>query len=234
MKKILLLIVLMGTVLFSGDITSGLKSLGDVYEKTNKQALENYDKIFSDTSNQDLGRSDSLEIQKAALGFNGDIALLEAVFSLNETFFTIEDVLFKTYFSNPDLVVFFAKMSMVNPLEKSAAKNQCGIDDEGLLEFCYAKVKIVQEKQKINNQLQSFLQSYQSNIGGFFSLVSSSATLIGSLKNKNFVQSVQKIAESYRQSYLNYLSRLEILEQSLETSKQQYLLKRQSVKILVR
>ncbi|MFP6301358.1 hypothetical protein KVE54_04740 [Helicobacter pylori] len=67
-----------------------------------------------------------------------------------------------------------------------------------------------------------------------FSLVSSSVTLIESLKNKNLVQNVQKIADSYHQSYLNYLSKLDVLEQSLETNKQQYLQKRQSAKILVR
>ncbi|WP_374184068.1 hypothetical protein [Helicobacter pylori] len=143
-------------------------------------------------------------------------------------------LLFKTYFANPDLVLLFAKMNLLNPLEESAAQNQFGIDDQELLNYCYAKTKIAQERQKIRSKLQSFLQSYQSNIGGLFSLVSSSVTLIESLKNKNLVQNVQKIADSYHQSYLNYLSKLDVLEQSLETNKQQYLQKRQSAKILVR
>ncbi len=232
-KKILLSALIMSS-LFSGDVTSGLKQLSDTYENGNKQTLENWDKIFSDTSAQGLGTDDSLQIQKAAMGFNGNIELLQAVFSANEAFFIVEDALFKTYFANPDLVLLFAKMNLLNPLEESAAQNQCGIDDQELLNYCYAKAKIAQERQKIRSKLQSFLQSYQSNIGGLFSLVSSSVTLIGSLKNKNLVQNVQKIADSYHQSYLNYLSKLDVLEQSLETNKQQYLQKRQSAKILVR
>ncbi len=90
--------------------------MSDTYENGNKQTLENWDKIFSDTSAQGLGTDDSLQIQKAAMGFSGNIELLQAVFSANEAFFIVEDVLFKTYFANPDLVLLFAKMNLLNPV----------------------------------------------------------------------------------------------------------------------
>ncbi|MGH1607753.1 cag pathogenicity island VirB5 family T4SS-associated adhesin CagL [Helicobacter pylori] len=227
MSSFLLLSVLMGE-----DITSGLKQLDRTYKETNQQVLKNLDEIFSTTSpSAKMGEEDALNIKKAAIALRGDLALLKANFEANELFFISEDVIFKTYMSNPELLLTYMK---INPLDQNTAEQQCGISDKVLVLYCEGKLKIEQEKQNIRERLETSLKAYQSNIGGTASLITASQTLIESLKNKNFIKGIRKLMLAHNKVFLNYLEELDALERSLEQSKRQYLQERQSSKIIVK
>ncbi|GAA8179365.1 cag pathogenicity island VirB5 family T4SS-associated adhesin CagL [Helicobacter pylori] len=216
------------------DITSGLKQLDSTYKETNQQVLKNLDEIFSTTSpsaNNEIGKEDALNIKKAAIALRGDLALLKANFEANELFFISEDVIFKTYMSNPELLLTYMK---INPLDQNTAEQQCGISDKALVLYCEGKLKIEQEKQNIRERLETSLKAYQSNIGGTASLITASQTLVESLKNKNFIKGIRKLMLAHNKVFLNYLEKLDALEISLEQSKQQYLQERQSSKIIVK
>ncbi|GAA7672327.1 cag pathogenicity island VirB5 family T4SS-associated adhesin CagL [Helicobacter pylori] len=214
------------------DITSGLKQLDSTYKETNQQVLKNLDEIFSTTSpSAKMGEEDALNIKKAAIALRGDLALLKANFEANELFFISEDVIFKTYMSNPELLLTYMK---INPLDQNTAEQQCGISDKALVLYCEGKLKIEQEKQNIRERLETSLKAYQSNIGGTASLITASQTLVESLKNKNFIKGIRKLMLAHNKVFLNYLEKLDALEISLEQSKQQYLQERQSSKIIVK
>ncbi|GAA8713751.1 cag pathogenicity island VirB5 family T4SS-associated adhesin CagL [Helicobacter pylori] len=214
------------------DITSGLKQLDSTYKETNQQVLKNLDEIFSTTSpSAKMGEEDALNIKKATIALRGDLALLKANFEANELFFISEDVIFKTYMSNPELLLTYMK---INPLDQNTAEQQCGISDKALVLYCEGKLKIEQEKQNIRERLETSLKAYQSNIGGTASLITASQTLVESLKNKNFIKGIRKLMLAHNKVFLNYLEKLDALEISLEQSKQQYLQERQSSKIIVK
>ncbi len=220
------------SVLMAEDITSGLKQLDSTYQETNQQALKNLDEIFSTTSpSAKMGEEDALNIKKAAIALRGDLALLKANFEANELFFISEDVIFKTYMSNPELLLTYMK---INPLDQNTAEQQCGISDKVLVLYCEGKLKIEQEKQNIRERLETSLKAYQSNIGGTTSLITASQTLVESLKNKNFIKGIRKLMLAHNKVFLNYLEKLDALERSLEQSKRQYLQERQSSKIIVK
>ncbi|WP_220980778.1 cag pathogenicity island VirB5 family T4SS-associated adhesin CagL [Helicobacter pylori] len=220
------------SVLMAEDITSGLKQLDSTYKETNQQALKNLDEIFSTTSpSAKMGEEDALNIKKAAIALRGDLALLKANFEANELFFISEDVIFKTYMSNPELLLTYMK---INPLDQNTAEQQCGISDKVLVLYCEGKLKIEQEKQNIRERLETSLKAYQSNIGGTASLITASQTLVESLKNKNFIKGIRKLMLAHNKVFLNYLEELDALERSLEQSKRQYLQERQSSKIIVK
>ncbi|WP_171923951.1 cag pathogenicity island VirB5 family T4SS-associated adhesin CagL [Helicobacter pylori] len=220
------------SVLMAEDITSGLKQLDSTYKETNQQVLKNLDEIFSTTSpSAKMGEEDALNIKKAAIALRGDLALLKANFEANELFFISEDVIFKTYMSNPELLLTYMK---INPLDQNTAEQQCGISDKVLVLYCEGKLKIEQEKQNIREHLETSLKAYQSNIGGTTSLITASQTLVESLKNKNFIKGIKKLMLAHNKVFLNYLEKLDALEISLEQSKQQYLQERQSSKIIVK
>ncbi|RVZ34861.1 cag pathogenicity island VirB5 family T4SS-associated adhesin CagL [Helicobacter pylori] len=220
------------SVLMAEDITSGLKQLDSTYKEANQQVLKNLDEIFSTTSpSAKMGEEDALNIKKAAIALRGDLALLKANFEANELFFISEDVIFKTYMSNPELLLTYMK---INPLDQNTAEQQCGISDKVLVLYCEGKLKIEQEKQNIRERLETSLKAYQSNIGGTASLITASQTLVESLKNKNFIKGIRKLMLAHNKVFLNYLEKLDALEISLEQSKQQYLQERQSGKIIVK
>ncbi|WP_441705286.1 cag pathogenicity island VirB5 family T4SS-associated adhesin CagL [Helicobacter pylori] len=220
------------SVLMAEDITSGLKQLDRTYKETNQQVLKNLDEIFSTTSpSAKMGEEDALNIKKAAIALRGDLALLKANFEANELFFISEDVIFKTYMSNPELLLTYMK---INPLDQNTAEQQCGISDKVLVLYCEGKLKIEQEKQNIRERLETSLKAYQSNIGGTTSLITASQTLVESLKNKNFIKGIRKLMLAHNKVFLNYLEKLDALERSLEQSKRQYLQERQSSKIIVK
>ncbi len=220
------------SVLMAEDITSGLKQLDSTYKETNQQVLKNLDEIFSTTSpSAKMGEEDALNIKKAAIALRGDLALLKANFEANELFFISEDVIFKTYMSNPELLLTYMK---IDPLDQKTAEQQCGISDKVLVLYCEGKLKIEQEKQNIRERLETSLKTYQSNIGGTTSLITASQTLVESLKNKNFIKGIRKLMLAHNKVFLNYLEKLDALEISLEQSKRQYLQERQSSKIIVK
>ncbi|OJZ96712.1 cag pathogenicity island VirB5 family T4SS-associated adhesin CagL [Helicobacter pylori] len=220
------------SVLMAEDITSGLKQLDSTYKETNQQVLKNLDEIFSTTSpSAKMGEEDALNIKKAAIALRGDLALLKANFEANELFFISEDVIFKTYMSNPELLLTYMK---INPLDQKTAEQQCGISDKVLVLYCEGKLKIEQEKQNIRERLETSLKAYQSNIGGTASLITASQTLVESLKNKNFIKGIRKLMLAHNKVFLNYLEKLDALEISLEQNKRQYLQERQSSKIIVK